>query len=120
MKTSLQVGAKTSMTILLNVLLYFGVGFLEMFLATQRTYWISKGQSLGAALLVFFENFIAFFVIYQVANNFYGNWPIFVAYALGNSLGTFMNLEGNKSFWPFLKLFRHRKTKNPALPLASN
>jgi hypothetical protein len=89
-----------------QILLYFGVGFTEMFLATQRTYWISKGQSSGAALLVFFENFIAFFVIYQVANNFYGHWPIFLAYALGNSLGTFLNLEGTRAFLPILRLIR--------------
>jgi len=95
---------------LLNILLYFGVGFLEMFLATQRTYWISKGRSSAAALLVFFENFIALYVIYQVANNLYGHWPIFIAYALGNSTGTFLNLEGNKSFQPFLKLFQPKKT----------
>lgn len=81
------------MNIILNILLYFGVGFLEMFLATQRTYWISKGKSKGAAILVFFENFIAIFVIYQVANNLYGNWPIFVSYALGNAIGTYINLE---------------------------
>jgi uncharacterized protein YebE (UPF0316 family) len=76
-----------------RILLYFGVGFLEMFLATQRTYWIAKGQSLGAALLVFFENFIALFVIYQIANNLYEHWPIFIAYALGNAIGTYINLE---------------------------
>jgi hypothetical protein len=76
-----------------RILLYFGVGFLEMFLATQRTYWISKGQSVGAALLVFFENFIALFVIYQIANNLYEHWPIFIAYALGNAIGTYINLE---------------------------
>ncbi len=81
------------MTTFLNILLYFGVGFLEMFMATQRTYWISKGQSKGAALLVFFENFIALFVIYQIANNLYAHWPIFIAYALGNAIGTYINLE---------------------------
>jgi len=77
----------------LDILFYFFIGFLEMFLATQRTYWISKGQSLGAALLVFFENFIAFYIIYQVSNNLYSNWPLFLFYALGNSLGTYINLE---------------------------
>jgi len=77
----------------LKILLYFGVGFLEMFLATQRTYWISQGRSRAAALLVFFENFIALFVIYQVANNLQNNWPVFIAYAIGNSLGTYINLE---------------------------
>lgn len=82
-----------NMAILINILSYFFIGFLEMFLATQRTYWISKGQSKGAALLVFFENFIAFYIIYQISNNLYNNWPLFIAYALGNSLGAYINLE---------------------------
>lgn len=76
-----------------QILLYFGVGFLEMFLATQRTYWISKGKSVGAALLVFFENFIALFIIYQIANNLHNNWPVFISYAFGNAIGTYINLE---------------------------
>lgn len=77
----------------LNILLYFGVGFIEMFLATQRTYWISKGRSRAAALLVFFENFVAMFVIYQVANYLHGNYPLMISYAAGNALGTYINLE---------------------------
>jgi hypothetical protein len=72
---------------------YFVIGFVEMFLATQRTYWISKGKSLGAALLVFFENFIAFYVIYKISNSFTSEWPLFIFYALGNALGTYVNLE---------------------------
>ncbi len=80
-------------TWLLNASLYFVVGFVEMFMATQRTYWISKGLSKEAALLVFFENFIAFFVIYQVSKGLTDHWPLLVAYALGNSLGTYINLE---------------------------
>jgi len=81
------------MDIFLKILAYFGIGFLEMFLATQRTYWISKGKSIGAGLLVFFENFIALFIIYQVANNLQDNLPVFIAYALGNAIGTYINLE---------------------------
>ncbi len=81
------------MEIFWKLLLYFGVGFLEMFMATQRTYWISKGKSREAALLVFFENFVAMFVIFQVANNLVGNWPLMISYALGNSIGTYINLE---------------------------
>jgi hypothetical protein len=96
---------------LLNILLYFGVGFLEMFLATQRTYWISKGRSSAAALLVFFENFIALYVIYQIANNLYGHWPIFIAYATGNALGTFINLEGKRGLKPLLRLFEAKKSQ---------
>ena len=76
-----------------ELLLYFAIGFVEMFLATQRTYWISKGRSYAAALLVFFENFIAMFVIYKVSQGFYENFPMFIAYGIGNSLGTFINLE---------------------------
>ena len=79
--------------ILGKALLYFVVGFIEMFLATQRTYWISKGRSRAAALLVFFENFIAMFVIYEVANNLHGNLPLLAVYSLGNAIGTYINLE---------------------------
>src|SRR3972149_9733414 len=81
------------MQVVPDLLLYFVVGFVEMFLATQRTYWISQGRSRAAALLVFFENFIALFVIYQAANNLYKNMPLFLAYAVGNAVGTFINLE---------------------------
>lgn len=78
---------------LLTALLYFGVGFLEMFMATQRTYWISKGRSRAAGLLVFFENFVAMFVIYQVANNLHGQYLLLAVYSAGNALGTYINLE---------------------------
>jgi hypothetical protein len=81
------------MAILLQAIMYFGVGFVEMFLATQRTYWISRGRSRSAALLVFFENFIAMFVIYQVANNLHNNWGLIAVYSVGNALGTYINLE---------------------------
>jgi hypothetical protein len=81
------------MQIFWNILLYFGVGFLEMFMATQRTYWISKGRSRAAALLVFFENFVAMFVIYQIANNLEGQYLLLVVYAAGNAIGTYINLE---------------------------
>jgi len=81
------------MQILLNILIYFGVGFLEMFMATQRTYWISKGKSRAAALLVFFESFVAMFVIYQVATNLDNNFMLIAVYSLGNAVGTYINLE---------------------------
>ncbi|EKD53429.1 MAG: hypothetical protein ACD_61C00044G0004 [uncultured bacterium] len=81
------------MNFLLNILIYFGVGFLEMFMATQRTYWISKGRSRAAALLVFFESFVAMFVIYQVATNLNNNFLLIAVYSLGNAVGTYINLE---------------------------
>ncbi|EKD53406.1 MAG: hypothetical protein ACD_61C00049G0005 [uncultured bacterium] len=73
--------------------MYFAVGFLEMFMATQRTYWISKGRSRAAALLVFFESFVAMFVIYQVATNLNNNFLLIAVYSLGNAIGTYVNLE---------------------------
>ena len=79
--------------IVLQVLGYFGVGFLEMFLATQRTYWISKGKSREAALLVFFETFIAMYIIYIIANKMGNNFFVLTSYALGNAIGTYINLE---------------------------
>ena len=81
------------MTILLNILGYFVVGFVEMFLATQRTYWISTGKSRAAALLVFFETFVALYIIYQVANNIGNNFWVMASYAAGNAIGTYINLE---------------------------
>lgn len=79
--------------IFIKILIYFAVGFIEMFMATQRTYWISKGKSSSAALLVFFENFISFLVIYRISTNFTQDWGLLVFYALGNSFGTYINLE---------------------------
>lgn len=76
-----------------QILGFFGVGFLEMFLATQRTYWISKGRSFLAALLVFFETLVALFIITQIVNGMGDNWMVIGAYALGNSIGTYINLE---------------------------
>jgi len=73
--------------------LFFAVGFIEMFLASQRTYWISKGRSRAAALLVFFETFVAMFIIYQLVNQLNSDWIVIFAYALGNSIGTWFNLE---------------------------
>jgi len=79
--------------IFVKILIYFAVGFVEMFMATQRTYWISKGKSSSAALLVFFENFISFFVIYRISTGLTDDWGLLVFYAIGNSLGTYINLE---------------------------
>lgn len=81
------------MSLGLKLIGLFLVGFLEMFLATQRTYWISKGRSREAALLVFFENYIAMFIIWQISTEFNGNFLLLTPYAIGNALGTYINLE---------------------------
>ncbi len=81
------------LTQITQLLMYFGIGFLEMFMATQRTYWISQGRSRAAALLVFFETFVAMFLIYKFINELGGNMMVLTAYAAGNAIGTYINLE---------------------------
>ncbi len=77
----------------MKFLLFGGVGLIEMFFVTQRIRLIAKGRSVEAATLVFFEDFIHFFLIYQIARNLYDDWPLFIVYALGNSLGTYLTLQ---------------------------
>jgi hypothetical protein len=86
------VGA-TYMAIFLQVVIYLLIGFVEMFLATARTSFISRGKTIQAASIVFFENIIYFAIIYQLVNSMQRGWPIFVAYSMGGSLGTFVNLK---------------------------
>lgn len=73
--------------------IYLIVGFVEMFLATARTLLISKGKTLAATGVVFVENLTYFIILYQIINSIEHNWPIFVAYSMGGSLGTFVNLK---------------------------
>lgn len=80
-------------TTFITIASYLVVGFVEMFLATQRTYWIAKGKSIAATLIVFVETFVAFYIIYQIANGIDNNILVITAYALGNAMGTYVNLE---------------------------
>lgn len=80
---------------IIRLALYLGIGFVEMFLITQRTIWITKGKGSKAAFVVFAENFVAFFVFYHIASNLYNNWPIFFAYSFGTSMGTVVTLGKN-------------------------
>lgn len=73
--------------------LFFMVGFVEMVLITSRTYWTAKGRSKAASLVVFFETMIAMFVFYQVIQSLGDNFLVVVAYAIGNSVGTYIYLE---------------------------
>jgi hypothetical protein len=81
------------MALIGQILGFFGIGFLEMFLATQRTYWISKGRSRAAALLVFFETLVAMWIIGQIVNGMGKDIFVLISYAAGNAMGTYINLE---------------------------
>jgi uncharacterized protein YebE (UPF0316 family) len=79
--------------ILIQLVIYLVVGFIEMFIATQRMSFVAKGRVLAATAIVFVENIVYFIILYQLINNAQGNWQVFVAYSMGGSLGTFVNLK---------------------------
>lgn len=79
--------------ILIQLVIYLVVGFIEMFIATQRMSLVAKGKTLAAAVVVFVENLLYFLILFQLINNVNGHWPVFVAYSMGGSLGTFVNLR---------------------------
>ena len=81
------------MTIVIQSAVYLFVGFVEMFLATQRTSFIAKGRTFNASIIVFIENILYFAILFQLINNLNNNWPVFIAYSMGGSLGTFVNLK---------------------------
>jgi len=81
------------MNIFLQGSLFFGVGFVETFLSTQRTYWIAQNKSKAASILVFFESALYFFILFRILEDMSRNWWIIIAYAAGNSIGTYINLE---------------------------
>lgn len=78
---------------ILQATIYLFVGFIEMFLATARTSLIAKGRGISASAIVFVENILYFIILYQLINNLQNNWPIFISYSLGGSLGTLANLK---------------------------
>ncbi len=73
--------------------IYLLVGFVEMFLITQRTVFIAKNKRKAAALIVFFENAITFFVIIQLAKDVSNNLLAFIAYCVGSCSGTIVDTE---------------------------
>ncbi|MBP7119232.1 hypothetical protein KBA63_04035 [Candidatus Woesebacteria bacterium] len=81
------------MDFLLKTTSYLFVGFIEMFLITQRTAFIAKRNNKAAAAVVFLENFIAFFIIWQLAKDVSSNIPGFIAYTIGSCSGTVIDIE---------------------------
>ncbi len=82
-----------AMITIVQITIYLFVGFIEMFLATQRTSFIAKGKNINASVIVFIENILYFAILFQLLNNLGNNWPVFIAYSTGGSLGTFVNLR---------------------------
>jgi len=99
------------METILQVFLYLTIGFVEMFIITARTSLISKGKSVAASSVVFFETLLYFVILNQLVTKMGNNWPVFVAYAMGGSLGTFVNIKGSQKRKSNIQRFR-RKLSN--------
>jgi uncharacterized protein YebE (UPF0316 family) len=82
---------------LLEILLYFWIGFLEWILASQRTLAISQKRAILASIFVVFENLLWWLVIYYFIQNF-SNFFIILSYSFGSAFGTFLNLKLNGKF----------------------
>lgn len=78
---------------LLHFAVYLAVGFVEMFLITQRTAFIAKNKRKLAAVVVLSENIISFFIILQLAQDVTKNIPNFAAYCIGSCSGTIFDIE---------------------------
>ncbi len=76
------------MSLLLSLLVYFGVGCLEWFLALRRTLACARGETTLLCLLVFSENLLGLFVLSQFVKD--NNWYIAIAYSAGGALGSLM------------------------------
>ena len=87
------MGLTMILPIAIKLPLYLAVGFIEMFLIAQRTVSLSKGRNRHAAVIVFVENFVSFFVFYQIISDLPNNWYIFIAYSIGSALGTLLDIE---------------------------
>ena len=96
---------QTTMDKIIQLSSYLFVGFIEMFLITQRTALIAKRKNKAAAGVVFIENFIAFFIIWQLAKDVTNNIPGFVAYTIGSCSGTVLDIEN----FTYEKIFRKVK-----------
>jgi uncharacterized protein YebE (UPF0316 family) len=81
------------MEIIIQIVLFTVVGFVEMFVVTARTSLISKGKSTSASLVVFVEGMLYFVILSQIVSKLGNNWPVFIAYSAGGSLGTFVHLR---------------------------
>jgi len=86
-------GINAMLNTVIQAVIYLFVGFIEMFLATARTSFIARGRNFSASVVVFIENILYFFILYQLINHLENNLPVLISYSLGGSLGTFVNLK---------------------------
>jgi hypothetical protein len=82
------------MSLLLDILLYTGIGFLEWFLAMRRFSAMLDLKIYFAPMLVVTESVVGYFVInrFIVSND----WSIVLSASMGAGLGTYVELRRRK------------------------
>jgi len=85
---------KQKFIMVLPIIGYFLIGFLEWVLAAQRTLAISQKRAILASAFVVLENLLWGLVIYSFLTEF-SNILAILSYSFGGALGTFFNLKIN-------------------------
>ena len=76
----------------MRIFLFALIGLGEWFIASQRMSLIACGEGKKAALVVFLENLLGFFILTQFIKSL-DNWWLASAYSVGAGLGTLINLH---------------------------
>lgn len=80
--------------LLLNLLMYFAVGFGEWALAIRRTSACANGETSILVLIVFIENLVGLWVLSSFIRS--NDWYIAIVYSVGGALGSLMVSLMNK------------------------
>jgi hypothetical protein len=78
----------TTMSLLLNIVIYLSVGCGEWYLALRRTLACARGEKGLLVLLVFIENILGLWVLSNFVSTH--DWLLALCYASGSALGALL------------------------------
>lgn len=73
------------MSLLLNLLVYLGIGLVEWWLSLRRTLACARGERTVLVTIVFLENILGLWVLSTFIHK--NDWMIAISYSIGGSLG---------------------------------
>ena len=88
---SARKGVKKMSPLLLQLMIYPLIGFLEWFLALKRTQACISKQKTLLVTIVFIENLLGLLVLQNFIVS--GDWVIAVCYSIGGALGALLSLN---------------------------